>query len=373
MKTFSIVCIFVILLVSFLYPGVRNPDKPLKGEWDFEQKQLWMIDEVGGDVFAKPYSLLTADNGTVYLYDVKNLKYFILSKEGKFVKSFGPKGEGPGEIQRFRSAYLVNDKLIVVDLNEIDYFTTDGKYIKSVKNEWNQKKPNYFLNEDEFIHFPLLRANDPKLKGKIYRHNLKTNDSKVLAEFPIFKGGFAEDNESRVGVVIMGLSPVIVAGYDSDRLYYGINNSFEINVVDYNGKKSDSFSVERETRKLSKKAKREWFAKNPAPGPMPDGLLKKIIKSLPDELTHFTRIEVYNKLIYIFTAYLNRQPTKQQIDIFTRDGKYQYRAFINTPEGYNIVSGPIPVLTLKNDNLYIALEDEDGEVALARYEITLPR
>ncbi|MGD2088843.1 MAG: 6-bladed beta-propeller [Candidatus Aminicenantes bacterium] len=375
MKKSFLLCIFVsLILVSFLLSEVKNPDKPLKGQWDFKLEPVWKTDKAGEQLLAKPYHIMASEDQTIYLYDIKNLKYFIFSKEGKLIKSFGTKGEGPGEIVLFRDAFLVNDKLILVDINEIDYFTKDGTYIKSVKNSWSQRKPDYFFNEDEFIYYPFSTERDPNIEGKIFRYNFKTKEKIALAEFPLFEGGYAagEKEDDGIAMVLIGLSPMMVVGYDTDRCYFGYNNTFDIHIADYDGKKLGSFSLDREIRKISNKEKKEWFKKNPPPSPIPDDMLQRIAKSLPNTITYFTRMEVYHKLLYVFTGYLNRQPRQQQIDIFSPQGKYLYRAFIRAPEKHNIFSGPIPILTIKGDHLYIVLEDKQGEVWLCKYKITLP-
>jgi hypothetical protein len=369
---FIFIVITLLLGVSHLSAEVKNPDKPLKGEWDFKAERIWTVDNAGGEVLARPYHIMVADDGTIYLYDIKNWQYYIFSAEGKFLKAFGPKGEGPGEIQQFRNARLLKNRLIVVDINEIDYFTPEGIYLESIKNNWNQRKPDYFLSEKEFIYFPLLQTNDPKKEGKIYRFNLNTQESKVLAEFSIFTGGYAESEDTGTGIVVMGLSPVMVVGYGPDRFYYGVNNTYTIHVADYNGKELDRFSLDRPARKINKKIKREWFKRNPPPTSTPDDMLEKISDSLPEELSYFTRMEVHNKRLYVYEGYLNRQPTRQKVDIFSPAGNYLYQGFLQAPAGYNILSGPIPVFAIKGDNLYIVLEDEDGELILAKYKITLP-
>ena len=53
---------------------------------------------------------------------------------------------------------------------------------------------------------------------------------------------------------------------------------------------------------------------------------------------------------------------------FSRDGKYLYRGFIKVSADFRITSGPV----INNNDLYMALEDEDGEITLNKYELILP-
>ena len=175
-----------------------------------------------------------------------------------------------------------------------------------------------------------------------------------------------------VGVVVQGLSPLLVVGYDSDRFYYGFNSSYVINAADYNGKKLNHFSLDRKKKEVSESDIFDFLKKN-IQYPIPDDMLKNISRSLPTELAYFVRIEVNNNLIYVYEAYLDRQPKRQQIDIFSPGGQYLYRAFINAPGEFTIVSNPNPILVIRNDHLHVALENKGGDVMLAKFAMTLPR
>lgn len=99
----------------------------------------------------------------------------------------------------------------------------------------------------------------------------------------------------------------------------------------------------------------------------PPDLIKSLVKKLPNEETYFSGIQSHGGLIYVFKSHHNRKNI-QQIDIFSPDGKYLYRGFIKVSEDFKITSGPI----IKNGYLYMALEDEDGEITLNKYEVLLP-
>ena len=99
----------------------------------------------------------------------------------------------------------------------------------------------------------------------------------------------------------------------------------------------------------------------------PPELIKALAKKLPNEETYFNSIQSHGGLIYVFKPYHNRKNI-QQIDIFSPGGKYLYRGFIKVSADFRITSGPV----IKNNDLYMAFEDEDGEVILNKYEVILP-
>jgi hypothetical protein len=96
-------------------------------------------------------------------------------------------------------------------------------------------------------------------------------------------------------------------------------------------------------------------------------LIRTLAKQLPNEETYFSLIEEHNGLIYLY-AWKFFMKNTQQIDIFSPEGKYLYRKIIKVEPIYKI--GCMPVID--KDYVYLGLEDEDGEITLNKYEITLP-
>ena len=367
-----------VLLVSYLFSDVKNPDKPLKGEWDFQLKKVWEIDSAGDDVLARPVHLLVNDEGSIYLYDRKNRKLYMFKKNGEFLKIFAPQGEGPGELRTFYDAYLFKGKLIVISFFKIHYFTQAGDYLHFVECNIDHYYPRYFLTEDDFIHYSTGRTRLKGLERSIGFYNYKTKKEKKLIEYMAYEGGVAWEGGRVITITqIAGVSPFMVATFDKDRFYYGFNNNYEIKAADYDtGKTLLAFSLDRKKKKLTDEDIEDFFKKNPPPRvDLHPSWIKQIKNSLPREETFFSRMEIHNKLLYVHVSYLDRQLKQQQLDIFTPEGKYLYRAFIRAPEGTHIVAGPHPVFLIKNNHLYITLEEEAGEgnVTLAKYEITLPK
>jgi hypothetical protein len=51
--------IILFLLVFFLYGEVKNPDKPLKGEWDFKLQKVWQksVEDDDGEIAIVKYKI----------------------------------------------------------------------------------------------------------------------------------------------------------------------------------------------------------------------------------------------------------------------------------------------------------------------------
>jgi hypothetical protein len=351
--------------MTLLLPSrVVNPDKPLKGDWDFKLKKVWTLNKAGDDVFAGP-GMAVSDDGTLCVRDWKNKAYYLFSSTGDLKKTFAKQGEGPGEVKWYAfSSFSIKDTFILTDMDRFHYFTKEGEFVKSVRGGFFQYEPHLFIDENEYMAAPT--CNLPGGKGEITHVNLKTGEKKIIKEFSVSRERLPQ---GRHPICLFGLTPMIRMGYDyeNQKLYYGINNSYVINAADLNGNILDTFSVERERRKISTETiKKELETFYPA------GSTSEALKGLPREITHFRKIQVIDGLIYVFADNFGVHWENQQIDIFSPDGKYLYRSVINPEKGSEIYFS-VDNHVIKDSHLYIILEDETGEIVITKYRIELPR
>jgi hypothetical protein len=340
-----------------------NPDKPLKGQWDLNPRQVWRVDRAGDDVFSR-VEIAAAEDGTLYVHDWRNRSIYMLDNNGAFKRAFGTSGEGPGEIRSHLKTFIVKDKLIAADIDRLHFFTQQGKFIKAVPNMLFQREPHIFLNDHEFIAAPTFVVPDDG-KGKITYDNLKTGARKVIVEFSLPRTGAGGN-----GVKLIGLTPMIISGYDfdNDKLYYGVNDVYEIHVVQLNGKVLNSFSVKRQKKLVSNETLRKQIKLIDASAPV-----NEIIKQLPKEITYYHRISIHKGYVLVFEGNFGTNWESQSIDIFSLDGKYLYRTLFSPGPGAKIYFTSIGSILVQGDYLYVVLEDDESEVVIAKYRIQLPK
>ena len=364
--------IILLMLGAFLFPLVKNPDKPLKGLWDFNPKKAWEIENAGDEVIGQIGQIEVNRDETLYVYDRSGINY-IFGKDGTFIKGFAKKGEGPGEIKKQRNLFCLKDMILIVDSHKIHYFTKDGSFVKSVRNDYYQRSPVIFINKDEFVSAVPTIFYKPDGKGIAAKYHIPSGKETIITRYPLFKGGITEIREATYFLwIALELAPTMILGYDdkNKKLYYGMSDSYQINIADLNGKISGNFSLEREKKKTSPQLKRERFQ----PSTIPEFALKNLVNGYPDELTYFTRIEIENGLIYVYLSGIGPSYRSQQdIDIFSLDGKYQYRSCIKFDEDSEIIEIFFARgIIIKKDGFYVGLEDEEGNVKIAKYKIILP-
>jgi hypothetical protein len=358
---------FLVLLALFIFPEVVNKDKSLKGEWNFQLHKVWEITDAGDNIIGRPRGLLVSKDGYIYLYDRKHNTNFIFDPKGKYLKSFANRGEGPGEIKHQSFFFLENEAIIIPETTKINYFSKDGKYIKSVKTQ-GEKTPHLFLNKEEFISAPrsIYESNDGL--GYIKKINLLNGKELSLAKFEVFRGGTGRSGGQIFDMIVPGLSPLITIGKAKDRLFYGYSARYTIHTIDLKGNQINSFSLIRPPQPLSKQKKMDYFKRMR----LPENALHQVIKSFPDQLTYFQRIEVHNGLIYVFLSQLGNQRPEQEIDIFSVQGDYLYKATLRFGEKTSYLFSPFGNLRIAGESLYVVLEKEDGEIVIAKYNIKLP-
>ena len=359
-------------LPIFLFSDVQNRDKPLQGEWDFRLEKVWEVDKAGPDVFGRPFTLTVAEDGRLYLFDAKNDQNYILDKNGAFIATFGKSGQGPGELTGQERTHLIDGKLAIIDRRGIQYFSRDGEYLKTTGQEKLRRPSQIVISEDEFIAFPVTGIGSEDGRGEVYYCNLNTDVEKKIGEFSLTQAGIGQASGTVMDIIVIGLSPLLTACCEGDRLVWGASHSYQIHISDLEGRALGGFSVDRKDKRVSESFKRKFFKGMNIPPEM----VASIAKSFANKLTHFYQIEVHDGLIYVFVPELDLdQGTARiaQIDIFSPEGKYLYRAHFDFGKGLSHLFSPLSNICFRNGHLYAVCVREDDTVVLVKYRAALPK
>jgi hypothetical protein len=144
-----------ILLALFLIPifvraqkietvnGVRVVHNEKGGQWGANlEVKLELVRTIGGlDAeenlsFKEPSDIVRDSVGNLYLLDTGSNRIQKLDSEGKFIKTIGRKGQGPGEFQAATSMDIDKDNsLFVFDLGSrrIEVLSSEGKPLRTIK------------------------------------------------------------------------------------------------------------------------------------------------------------------------------------------------------------------------------------------------
>lgn len=154
MKKFQMVSILLLgffLIIPFaiaqkvkIVNGIRIIHNEKEGKWGSNPDiKLELIRTIGGLdaedeslAFNAPYDIVLDATGDMYILDTGNKRIQKLNPEGKFIKTIGRQGQGPGEFQSPHSLDIdKEDNIYVHDPRamRIQVFTSDGKMKRLIK------------------------------------------------------------------------------------------------------------------------------------------------------------------------------------------------------------------------------------------------
>jgi len=356
------------LLCFFGFADVKKEDKPLEGVWDFRPQKVWEVDSVDGDIFQRPSELRANQDEMLYFHDFDRGLSYIFDSNGKFINSFAEQGAEPGEVSRYLNCFLTGDKVVIGSPEKLHFFSAKGSFIKSVPNNLFERFPLIFVSENEFLYTPQKMGQFQGEEVKIMSVDLRSAQEKMLAEFSLSTGEKA--GWAGPPIVVLGLTPQVKIGFDPDtrRFYYGRSDDYTIHVAKTDGKQLFSFGLDRERNKVTDGDKRKHFEKSR----IPEDRYEKMLPLLPDELTHFMRIQIVGGLVFVYaTGCLESQNDKIAIDIFSPEGKYLFRSHLRFGDEIHFYTH-IEKIAIRGNHCYALLEDGSARNFLAKYDISLP-
>ncbi len=123
--------------------GVRIIHNEKGGQWGVNPAvKLELIRTIGGlDAeenlsFNNPSDIVQDSVGNLYILDTNNNRIQKLNSEGKYIKTIGRKGQGPGEFQAANSMDIDDENnLLVYDLRSmrIEVLSSEGKPLRTIK------------------------------------------------------------------------------------------------------------------------------------------------------------------------------------------------------------------------------------------------
>jgi len=361
----TILVLTLIFGAGILNALVKNENKPEKGEWNFELTQEWVVEKAGEDYLVSPGGFVVDDDGNVYMMERRYTKVFVFDAAGTFKYSFGGLGEGPGEFNNPQIIYNMGRYVIVFDAGaRLHYFTKGGKY-KNTFRIPSQTYPLDFFDIDSFVMYQY--ATDRKGNEGLKQYNLKTKKSTLITEFP--RPGTMESSKTSeketvsVTYIDPNTTPEMVIKLKNRHLYIGRNDNYLIKKIDLKGKELLSFSIEgKEPKSVPQAYKEEKIGRIKLDGQkLPKNMANKLMEQMGDHCTLFNTIVVDDKgFIFVYVTDISDK-NRQEIDIFSPEGKYLYRSVAVFPDGVQFRSS----LRLKGDYIYAYIEDEDEELKYA--------
>ena len=356
---------------------IGNNDVPANGEWDFDLKEVWSIDNIKGSSFKNISNLQIGENSEIYLFAVDLSEICILDQEGNLVTSFD--GQEDGQQFHYISSLYPSPGYI----HALDWGTSND-IIKTFDNRGNFESsfnlidgvtPYTFINKDQYIAIKsgttisnrpeyeklLLLSSSQKEKSVIGKY---IADEKLVLTIRTDRGRINHVTED------IEIFPRLIVHFHENMLYMGRSDRYLIKKTDLQGNEVLSFGI-KGRRKTSlpvnyaedRASKVKINNKEISPE-----MKEEYLAGFPNQHVYYTKITTDEKgLIYVFLPDIVDK-RKLEIDIFSPAGKYLYHSIIKLPEGLQYHRAP----TVKGNYLIAIVKNELGKYQLIKFEIRLP-
>ena len=324
---------------------IKNPKQPMYGEDVFsidEDLSIGVAEGKNEYVFFHLSYLAVDDQETIYAMDQGEKLVKVYDKKGNFLRTIGKKGEGPGELQNPDDIFIINTNNLVIEdfIRNISYFSTAGKYIRSLST--SKIFPiGVILNSQGYI-LSITNINAPNKWGKeisLYDENLRY--LKTIISIPQPKPN---------PQILKPFQPKInMSSYKDDYFIVSFKEEYELQIFNPKGE-------------LVKKIIQEY---------KPIKVTEEDVKISVGQVSKERKLVVpsYFPAIYSFTTddegrifvhtYEKDGNGKRFIDVFDQEGRYIAKIPLKDhPKVW------------KNGKLYTIEEDIDSFHVIKRYKVT---
>lgn len=334
---------------------IINPANPITGiveEYELVEDLSIGVDE--GDtnyVFGYPHLDGIDKDGNLYILDITNFRISKYDSSGKYLLSFGRKGQGPGEFQSVFNSFF--------DENMSTYFLQDfgSKRVNRYSNEGT------FLGSTKFSGFlNRLFSNNNQSQFVFMESNFDYKNQIVTKTFFLYsQEGILLDSLFNIQQEIFSPIPggvVFIKPFEycmdkNDNIYIVFDDRYKINKYDSNGKLCFQFWREYQRVKLHEDEKENFF------GAVGDGE-KMYRPDAPEFKFDIDKIfAMPNDEIWVLTSTL-RDSADRLIDVFDSDGEYIRKVWVK------MNFEPIELSLIKN-KAYAIFNNEEGYPRVKRY------
>jgi len=325
---------------------VKNPEEPIYNKDIFSLEEELTIGEKQGNednMFSAVNHLTVDDDERIYVLDYKNVQVKVFDRDGKYLSTFGQRGQGPGEFFRPRGIYITSeDEVMVYDMGNRSfiYFSKEGQFLSSFSTAKLSLMGARIDSKGNIIG-DVFSAN-PEDRSFV----LKKFDSKLNELFTI-----GSSLLSPPGVFKVSLPSCSWQITQDDHIVFGYTKNYEIQIMNPEGEVIRKISKEYDPVEFTDKEKKGYLENNPL----------KLKIEFPKYHNPFLRFFLDDEgRLFVLTSEKAENKESYYYDIFDPEGKYIAKVLFN-------INSP---LFFKKGKLYTIEEDEDGYQYVKRYKVT---
>lgn len=336
---------------------VHNPKKPvaLPGlPSTLKFKENLQIGIESGDenyMISQLNSIQVSEKEEIIVYDGKEIAIKIYDKNGKFIRKFGQKGQGPGEIQAVSYINLIGENINVFDRgnNRFSFYSIEGECIKEIPT--GKYRP-FEAKADS--------------KGNIYGYILIQEEKKVTLDLIRLNQSFKFVRTITSREMPKEPPPAILTELirfhvlKDDHLIWGRTYKYEFNILDKDSNLVRRIIKDYSPIRITKDNLIDEFKRR-----YPDTKIPPRLPRIPDHFpNHFPVFENFicddEGRIFVRT-YERDKEDNVYYDVFDPEGRYFTRFTLPFEEKVSVV---------KKNKMYCMIRgDKEGIPMIKRYEM----
>lgn len=334
---------------------VKNPKEPIHKEDVFileEELSIGSGNEGEEYSFFRIGNIAVDDRESIYVADIASAHIRMFDSDGKYLRTIGRKGQGPGEMQMPSYVQITsNNEVLVQDYmaQRISFFSVDGKHLRQMSTA-KTRTPFIPIRMDSRGNLIVFAASaPPPVGGK----ELRIYDSGLELLMIVTK----EERGTR-GIIDIGKSSLYCDVSPSDNIVWGNSKEYVLQILNQRGDLIKKIIKEYNPIEITAEDK-EKYEKQYA-GPVKRGMRLNFRGHFPA----FNEISIDDEE-RIFVKTYERVEGREDLfyfDVFEAEGKYIAKVLIQA----NLNRDSI----WKRNKLYTIEEDEEGYQVVKRYKVT---
>ena len=332
---------------------VSNPDYPRDGIVRYLMVEEMCIGDMDKDekyMLNQPQDVQVSDDGTIYVLDWGDVCIKVFDSNGKYLRTIGRKGQGPGEFEFLTYMSLSSDgRIFLMDSvnRRIVVFDKYGEYLSGFRMEGTLRQMKtddqnriYFakrLREESAEELPITEDfQELDVTVQIFRAEA---DGEGMFQMGDFLG--EKDRLKRTGAEgMMSIGSKYNVVWEVDRkglLYIGLNDEYKINVLDQEGNRILTFEREYQPVTLVRQL---------------DELVRKFVMPAFDPRLAWEFDDDGN----LWVSFFSENEDEVVYDVFSPDGIYIKQVVL-----------PHMIREFKNGKVYSIVSTEEGFRAVKRF------
>ena len=315
------------------------------------RQDLCIGDEEGVEdfIFSQIRSVQVDEEGNIYVLDWKEVCVKVFNKNAKHVRTFGKKGQGPGEMQGPARMHMCAGKEIMIyDIfnNRLSFYSLDGKCLREIdtgKYRFARAIPDSKRNI-----IGQTMAFGEKFVNEIKKYDPELNPILEIASI---------EQERNLNVINM-ISPVInVRLTKNDHIVWGISSKYEIFIVNPEGKTIRKIIKDYDPVKITEAKKKEMIKEAFGDRGVPPGRRLEFPKYYHP---YYYFICDDEGRMYVQT-YEKDKEGDIYFNVFDAEGRYIVK--------FSLPEGEFPYIVKKNKMYSYIRESEEGIPIVKRYSV----